>query len=81
MLSIITYKNIPEQIEIVADDKGIDELIDYLKFVKDSKDHMHLIIDCEIDPYPIAEKMKDVTTFAKSVRIEFNESQTWKNAV
>jgi len=42
---------------------------------------MHLIIDCEIDPYPIAEKMKDVTTFAKSVRIEFNESQTWKNAV
>ena len=56
-------------------------MIDYLKFVKDSKDHMHLIIDCEIDPYPIAEKMKDVTTFAKSVRIEFNESQTWKNAV
>ena len=31
MLSFITYKNIPEQIEIVGDSQGIQELIDYLE--------------------------------------------------
>jgi len=81
MISVITYKNIPEQIEIVADEQGIDELIDYLESVKKSKDHMHLIIDCEIDEYPIAEKMKDVTTYAKSMKLEFNETKMWNNAV
>ena len=43
MLSIITYKNIPEQIEIVADTEGINELFEYLESVMISKDHMHLI--------------------------------------
>lgn len=78
MISIITYKEIPEEIEIVADEQGIDELIDYLKFVKRSRDHMHLIIDSEIDPYPISNTMKEVTTYAKSVRIEFNETSQWE---
>lgn len=77
MLSFITYKNVPEQVEIVGDSKGIQELIDYLESVKNSKDHMHLIIDSELNPYPISENMSEKTTYAKSVRLEFNESDTW----
>ena len=77
MLSFITYKNIPEQIEIVGDSQGIQELIDYLEPVKNSKDHMHLIIDSEINYFPIAEKMKGVTTYAKQVLLQFNESESW----
>ncbi|MCB9321379.1 MAG: hypothetical protein H6570_19020 [Lewinellaceae bacterium] len=78
MISILTFKGIPEQIEIVADEQGIDELIDYLMFVKRSRDHMHLIIDSEIDPFPISSTMKEVTTYAKSVRIEFSETSQWE---
>ncbi|MDR1876330.1 MAG: hypothetical protein LBQ84_01755 [Flavobacteriaceae bacterium] len=44
MLSFITYKDLPEQIEIVADRQGIEELIQYLKEIKRDKDHMHLLI-------------------------------------
>lgn len=75
MLSFITYKDAIEQVEIVADAKGIDQLIDYLKFVKESQDHMHLNIDAEIEPYPIPPERSDKTIYAKHVRIEF-EKQT-----
>ena len=81
MISIITFKKVPEQIEIVADEQGIDELIDYLNAIKKSKDHMHLIIDSEIDPYPIPENMNEITTYAKSVRLEFNETSEWAKKV
>lgn len=71
MLSFITYKNHPEQIEIVGDEKGLQELIDYLNEVKRSKDHMHLILGSEIDEHPVPEDRKSIVGSAKSVRIEF----------
>jgi len=37
MLSFISYKAAPDLVEIVADDKGIDELISYLEFVNKRK--------------------------------------------
>lgn len=78
MLSFITYKNVPEQLEIVGDTEGIQELIDYLYAVKNSKDHLHLTIDSEIDSYPISEKMKDVTLYAKQTRLEYNDTSLWE---
>ena len=52
-----------------------------LEPVKNSKDHMHLIIDSEINYFPIAEKMKGVTTYAKQVLLQFNESESWNKGV
>ncbi len=77
MLSFITYKNLPEQLEIVADEDGIDDLIHYLQSVKKSKDHMHLIIDTEINRYPLPSNREDVT-YAKSVRLEFANTDHWE---
>lgn len=77
MLSFITYKEVPEQLEIIGDSEGLQELIDYLIAIQDSKDHMHLTIDSEINPYPISEKMKGTTSFAKHVRLEYNDTNSW----
>ena len=78
MLSFITYKDAPEQLEIVADDQGIEDLIQYLEGVKKEKDHMHLTIDSEINPYPISIEREGKTLYAKHVRLEFNETKEWK---
>lgn len=71
MLSFITYKNHPEELEIVGDEKGLQELIDYLNEVKQCKDHMHLIVGNELDEYPIPENRKSIVGSAKAVRIEY----------
>jgi hypothetical protein len=76
MLSFITYQNIPEQLEIVADEKGIEDLIFYLQSIRNAKDHMHLTIDSEINPYPLPTNRSNVT-FAKSVRLEFANTDSW----
>lgn len=73
MLSFIAYKNAPEQIEIVADEKGINDLILYLEGIKRDKDHMHLIMDSEINSYPVSEDRKDVVTIIKQVRLEYQK--------
>ncbi len=80
MISFITYKDAIEQVEIVADEQGIDELISYLQGIKKQKDHMHLIIDSEINPYPISKKMKGKTFYAKHVRLEYAEEKTGKES-
>lgn len=78
MLSFITYKDAPKQLEIVADEQGINELIEYLVYVKQSKDHMHLLEGNELDIYKIEGKRKGKTFSAKHVRIEFNTLEMWK---
>ena len=75
MLSFITFKDAPEQLEIVADSKGIEELIDYLNDIKKYKDHIHLILGNELEEIAISEERKGKTLIAKHVRIEyFNET-------
>lgn len=78
MLSFITYIDEPDQVEIVADESGIDELISYLEDIKNDKDHMHLILGNELDPYPIGALCKGKTFFANHVRLEFSEKDAWK---
>jgi hypothetical protein len=78
MLSFITYKNAPEQLEIVADEVGINELISYLEGIKRDKDHMHLVIDTELDFYPIGKEEQNEVFFAKHVRLEYNDTEVWK---
>ena len=78
MLSFITFKDAPEQLEIVADEAGIDELIQYLEGIKRDKNHMHLIIDTELDAYPIGKEFEHKTFYAKHVRLEFAHSDDWK---
>lgn len=77
MLSFITYKSAPEQLEILADEKGLEELISYLQHLKDAKDHMHLIIDSEIDRYPLPPNRPEVL-YAKQIRIEYADSKQWE---
>jgi len=78
MLSFITYKDAPE-IEIVADDQGIDDLILYLQGIKKEKDHMHLIIDSEIDNYPIPDARKGSVIIIKQVRLEYGQTGQWES--
>ena len=77
MLSFILYKNGVEQLEIIADNQGIDDLIHYLESIKVQKDHMHLIIGSEINEFPINYNRKDIVTFAKHVRIEYEDTKQW----
>lgn len=77
MISFISYKGIPEQIEIVLDNQGVEELISYLEEIKKSKDHFHLTIDTEINNYPIAKKMQGKAFNVKSVRLEFADTSKW----
>ena len=79
MLSFITYQEVPEQIEIVADEDGLDDLISYLQGLKKTKDHMHLTIDTEINPYPLS-SITNRVTFAKSVRLEFADTTNWNKS-
>ena len=71
MLSFISYKRAHEQLEIIVDDKGIDELIDYLESVKEDKDHLHLTIGTELDDYDIPEGRENILTTAKKVTIYY----------
>ena len=77
MLSFIVYKTALEELEIVADSQGIDDLIHYLQGIKKAKDHMHLIIGSEINEYPINDDRKDIVDFAKQVRIEYADTNQW----
>jgi hypothetical protein len=71
MLTVVLFKDAPEQIEILVDSKGVDGLVQYLTFVRDRKDHMHLNVDCEIDPL-VMPGIRIGVFHAKHVRIEFN---------
>jgi len=77
MISVITYKNAPEEIEIIADDRGVDDLMLYLKGIKEDKDHMHLVIDSEIDKYPIPQERKDQITIIEHIRLQFASCNDW----
>ena len=78
MLSFITYKDAPEQVEIVGDEEGLSQLISYLEEIRSGRDHMHLVIDTELSPYPITGTRRGKTMYAKHVRLEFAESSTWQ---
>lgn len=81
MLSFITFKDATEQLEIVADENGLIELISLLKEVMKTKDHFHLTEGVEIDSYPIEGNRRGKSISAKHVRIEFQNTTTWlKNA-
>lgn len=71
MLSFVTYKNIPEQLEIIVDKQGVEDLISYLKNVMEKKDHLHLIIDTELDKYSIPEGREEILSYARKVTIYF----------
>ncbi|MBD2703324.1 hypothetical protein IC229_21950 [Spirosoma sp. BT702] len=77
MLSFIGYTDAKEQIEIVADEQGIDDLILYLQGIKEGKDHMHLIVDSEIDAYPVSSSKAGVTVI-KHVRLEYANREQWR---
>ncbi|WP_185290498.1 hypothetical protein [Chryseobacterium lactis] len=72
MISFINYQDIPEQLEVIVDKQGIDELIEYLKFVKQSEDHIHLTLGTELNEYP--ENLELGVINVKSVRLEFYKS-------
>lgn len=44
-----------EEIEILLDSNGIDELIDYLKSIKGENDHMYLVVGNELSEEPSEE--------------------------
>ena len=46
-------------------------MINYLKYVLKSKDHIHLNIDTELDYADIAEKQKDYYKSVKMVTIRY----------
>ena len=75
MLSFIAFAKAPEQIEIVADAAGIDELISYLESIKREKDHMHLLIGNELDTYPIPVERQTQVYSLKSVRLQYAEPE------
>ena len=74
MLSFIGYTGAKEQIEIVADEQGIDNLILYLQAIEEGKDRMHLIIDSEIDSYPVSNSKTEVNVI-KHVRLEYANTE------
>ncbi len=78
MLSFLTFVDFPEEVEIIADEEGIDLLIDYLEEIKKTKDHVHLIDGAETDLYPI-EKYRITKVFStKHVRLQYSETDDWK---
>ena len=79
MISFITYKEAPEQVEIVADNQGIDDLILYLQGIKKGKDHMHLINGSEIIDYPIPDERKKIVFNVKHVRLEYADTDQWRS--
>lgn len=78
MLSFITFKDAPYQLEIIGDEKGLQQLMDYLEEIKKLKDHMHLVVGTELDQYPIYEDRKGKIISAKHVRLEYSETDSWK---
>lgn len=71
MLSFITYKQVPEQIEILFDEKGLEDLILYLQSLKQTQDHMHLLIGNELDNYEVLPERDNIICSVKHVRLEF----------
>ena len=71
MLSFITYKNVPEQIEILLDETGIDDMILYLTSLKRTKDHLHLIVGNELDSYAVLPDQEPIICSVKHVRLEY----------
>ena len=71
MLSFITYKQVPEQLEMLFDEKGIEDMISYLQSLKQSHDHMHLIVDNELDSYKVLSERDNIICSVKHVRLEY----------
>lgn len=71
MLSFITYKQVPEQIEILFDEQGVEDLILYLQSLKQGQDHMHLLVGNELDSYEVLPERDDIICSVKHVRLEF----------
>ncbi len=76
MLSFIGCETANESIEIIADEQGIDDLIQYLQGIKAAKDHMHLIFTSEIDSYPIEDSGSGIIII-KDVRLQYADSDVW----
>lgn len=77
MLSFITFTDAPEQLEIIVDEQGINDLITYLEDIKKQKDHIHLTIDTELNQYPIGKAREGKSLSAKQVRLQYAEPSTW----
>jgi hypothetical protein len=71
MLSFITYKQVPEQIEVLFDEKGIEDLILYLQSLRQSQDHMHLVVGNELDNYEVLPERDNIVCSVKHVRLEY----------
>ncbi len=71
MLTFINFTQAPEQIEIEADETGINDLIDSLNYVLKSKGHIHLTIDTELNEATISENRKSIIKTVKSVTIRY----------
>jgi len=67
----------PEEVEIVADNQGIDDLIFYLQGIKSGRDHMHLSIDSEINSYPVPNQHKEKIVIVRQVLLEYEETNRW----
>lgn len=48
MISIELEQGNKESVEIYLDENGIDELINYLGYIKHNKDHFHLLVGNEL---------------------------------
>lgn len=73
MLSFITYKQVPEQLEILFDEKGIEDMILYLQSLKKMKDHIHLSVGNELDNYEVLPERNSIVCSVKYVRLEYIE--------
>jgi len=74
MLKFILSKRAPEEIEVLFDESGAQSLKEYIDWVLKSRDHMHLVIDGEIDPIS-PPPIEGANVFhAKHVRLEYVKS-------
>lgn len=71
MITILTFKDAQEEIEILVDNQGVSDLIDYLEYVKELTDHIHLTIDTELDRIEIPNSRIGKSLIAKHATIEF----------
>lgn len=69
MLAFILDKDIPEDIEIIIDEQGIEEFIQYLGYIKKTKEHIHLLIDNELNN--ISFSNEDIVS-AKKITIKYH---------
>lgn len=79
MLTFITFIDAPEQLEIIGDKEGLEDLIEYLEAVKNSEDHMHLTVNNELENIPIYGDRIGKTLNAKYVKIQYEDKDKWNS--